>query len=174
VGPHHNPLQQYQDSPGRQRQQRDGYGNSRLVPVSLGALGDGKYLAGREDDHPVEPESPLMAVGAPGPEAPGRLPLDAACLLFGTSARSCWNRYPKSEGEVVANKVNRAFLAKGKNPEKLMRKPAAAEYLDTTERFIERLVAERRIAYYKIGKFVRFTKEDLDAFAESGKIEPVR
>lgn len=40
-----------------------------------------------------------------------------------------------------------------------------AKRLDVTERFIRRLVAERRVRFYKVGRFVRFRPEDLDAVA---------
>ncbi|WP_280461279.1 helix-turn-helix domain-containing protein [Nocardia carnea] len=46
----------------------------------------------------------------------------------------------------------------------------AAEYLGTGVRFVRRLVAERRIVFYKLGNHVRFTAADLDAFAEAGRV----
>ncbi|MET9031109.1 excisionase family DNA-binding protein [Nocardia sp. NPDC004168] len=49
----------------------------------------------------------------------------------------------------------------------------AAEYLGTGERFIRRLVAERRVVFYKVGAHVRFKLADLDAYAEAGKVEPI-
>lgn len=50
----------------------------------------------------------------------------------------------------------------------------AAAYLGTTERFIRRLIAERRIAFHKLGAHVRLALGDLDAFAQAGRVEPVR
>lgn len=47
----------------------------------------------------------------------------------------------------------------------------AAQRLGTTPRFIRRLVAERRIAYTKVGKFVRVASTDLDAFVAAGRVE---
>lgn len=47
----------------------------------------------------------------------------------------------------------------------------AAQYLNVTERFVRRLVAERRVAYHKLGKFVRLRREDLDALLTSGRVE---
>jgi excisionase family DNA binding protein len=41
----------------------------------------------------------------------------------------------------------------------------AADYLNVTVRFVRRLVADRRVRHYKVGKFVRFDPADLDAFA---------
>lgn len=48
----------------------------------------------------------------------------------------------------------------------------AARYLGVTVGFIRRLVHERRLRYYKLGKFVRFRVADLDAFVERGRVEP--
>ncbi|MCP4965341.1 MAG: helix-turn-helix domain-containing protein [bacterium] len=39
----------------------------------------------------------------------------------------------------------------------------AAERLNVSVRFVRRLVAERRVPYLKIGKFVRFDQDDLDS-----------
>jgi excisionase family DNA binding protein len=48
----------------------------------------------------------------------------------------------------------------------------AASRLGTTHRFVRRLVAERRIAYLKIGRHVRISTEDLDAFVAAARVEP--
>ena len=50
---------------------------------------------------------------------------------------------------------------------------AAAAHLGVTEAFVRRLVLERRVRYFKLGKFVRFRTDDLDAFIEAGRHEPV-
>jgi excisionase family DNA binding protein len=47
----------------------------------------------------------------------------------------------------------------------------AARYLATSARHVRRLVAERRLAHHKVGKFVRFRRSDLDGFVESGRVE---
>ena len=49
----------------------------------------------------------------------------------------------------------------------------AAAYLNTSERFIRRLVAERRIAFHHLGRHVRFMVADLEAFVRAGRVEPV-
>lgn len=51
--------------------------------------------------------------------------------------------------------------------------PSACEYLAIPERYMRRLVNERRIRHYKVGKFVRFAPADLDAFMAAGVREPV-
>ena len=48
----------------------------------------------------------------------------------------------------------------------------AAERLGTSPRFIRRLVAERRIAFAKLGKHVRIDAADLDAFVAAGRVAP--
>lgn len=50
----------------------------------------------------------------------------------------------------------------------------AAMYLNTSVRFIRRLIAERRIAFHKVGAHVRLALADLDAFVQAGRVEPVR
>jgi excisionase family DNA binding protein len=48
----------------------------------------------------------------------------------------------------------------------------AAERLNTTPRFVRRLIAERRICFHHIGRHVRITEQDLDAFVAAGRVEP--
>ncbi len=48
----------------------------------------------------------------------------------------------------------------------------AADYLNVSERYVRRLVAERRIAFHKVGHLLRFQAEDLQAFFEAGRVEP--
>ncbi|MFJ5291573.1 helix-turn-helix domain-containing protein [Streptomyces sp. NPDC088348] len=50
----------------------------------------------------------------------------------------------------------------------------AAERLGTGERFVRRLISERRIRYVKIGKYVRIADSVLDAYIEERTVEPVR
>jgi excisionase family DNA binding protein len=51
--------------------------------------------------------------------------------------------------------------------------PEAADYLNTSVRFIRRLIAERRIAFHKVGVHVRLAAADLDAFVQAGRVEPI-
>ena len=48
----------------------------------------------------------------------------------------------------------------------------AAELLGTSPRFIRRLIAERRIAFTKLGRHVRIHRRDLDALVTAGRVEP--
>ena len=49
----------------------------------------------------------------------------------------------------------------------------AAEYLNTSARFVRRLIAERRIAFHHVGRHVRLDRVDLDEFVQAGRVEPV-
>ena len=48
--------------------------------------------------------------------------------------------------------------------------PSQAGGLRTGERFVRRLMAERRISYVKLGKYVRLKQSVLDAFIEAGRV----
>ncbi|WP_224387525.1 helix-turn-helix domain-containing protein [Pseudonocardia sp. ICBG1293] len=49
----------------------------------------------------------------------------------------------------------------------------AAEYLNTSVRFVRRLVAERRIAFHKVGSHVRIAVVDLEHFVRAGRVEAI-
>jgi excisionase family DNA binding protein len=55
--------------------------------------------------------------------------------------------------------------------ESLLTPQEAADRLGTSLRFVRRLVFERRIPFVKIGRHVRITASDLDAFITAGRIE---
>jgi excisionase family DNA binding protein len=55
--------------------------------------------------------------------------------------------------------------------EKLLTVEQAAERLGTPVRFVRRLIAERRIAYVKVGRHVRIGEADLSSFVAAGRIE---
>lgn len=50
----------------------------------------------------------------------------------------------------------------------------AADYLNTSVRFVRRLIEERRIAFHKIGRHVRLHQVDLEAYVNAGRVEPRR
>ncbi|MFT7600102.1 MAG: excisionase family DNA binding protein [Acidimicrobiales bacterium] len=60
------------------------------------------------------------------------------------------------------------------NPAQLLDIDQAADRLNVTPRFIRRLIAQRRIDYLKIGKFIRFNPADLDDWIEAQRIEHTR
>jgi excisionase family DNA binding protein len=49
--------------------------------------------------------------------------------------------------------------------------PAAAEYLGVGERFVRRLIAERRLPHHHLGRHVRIAVCDLQRFVELGRVE---
>lgn len=46
-----------------------------------------------------------------------------------------------------------------------------AERLGTTERFVRRLVCERRIPFHKVGKYVRFDQDDVDQWVAVRRVD---
>jgi excisionase family DNA binding protein len=57
-------------------------------------------------------------------------------------------------------------------PAQLYTVEEAANQLNTTPRFIRRLIAERRIAFTKLGRHIRIPADVLDEFVEAGRVEP--
>lgn len=57
--------------------------------------------------------------------------------------------------------------------ERYLTVPEAAAYLNTGVRFVRRLIAERRIAFHKVGAHVRLAQSDLDAFLKAGRVEAI-
>ena len=55
--------------------------------------------------------------------------------------------------------------------DKLMTFEEAAERLGTTPRHMRRLVLERRIAYRKLGRYVRFHPDDLAEYVAIHRVE---
>ena len=55
--------------------------------------------------------------------------------------------------------------------ERLLTVEEAAGRLGTSLRFVRRLIAERRIAYVKVGRHVRIAEADLVEFVAAGRVE---
>ncbi len=51
--------------------------------------------------------------------------------------------------------------------------PGLANRLGVTERFIRRLIAERRVPFCKIGKFVRFDPVEIEAWLNEQRVDAV-
>lgn len=58
-------------------------------------------------------------------------------------------------------------------PTKYLTVAEAADHLNTSVRFIRRLIAERRIAFHKVGAHVRIAAADLDRFVQAGRVEAI-
>jgi len=50
----------------------------------------------------------------------------------------------------------------------------ASSRLNMSVRYVRRLVTERRIAFHRLGRSVRFRPEDLAAFVDAGRVEPIK
>ncbi|MQA96020.1 MAG: helix-turn-helix domain-containing protein [Streptosporangiales bacterium] len=57
--------------------------------------------------------------------------------------------------------------------ERLLTVEEAAEWLSTSTRFPRRLIAERRIEFVKVGRFVRIPASALREFIAAGLVEPM-
>ena len=57
--------------------------------------------------------------------------------------------------------------------ERLLTIAEAAERLNTSPRFPRRLVAERRIRFVKLGRFVRIPESAIHEFISAGLVEPM-
>jgi excisionase family DNA binding protein len=55
--------------------------------------------------------------------------------------------------------------------DKLLTMEEVAERLNTTPRHVRRLVCERRIAYRKLGRYVRFDPADVDEYIAANRVE---
>jgi excisionase family DNA binding protein len=62
--------------------------------------------------------------------------------------------------------------ANGMSSERLLTVEAAAERMSTSVRFVRRLIAERRIAFVKLGRHVRIAESDIAAYIEAGRVDP--
>jgi excisionase family DNA binding protein len=58
-------------------------------------------------------------------------------------------------------------------PDQLLTVDAAADRLSTSPRFIRRLIAERRIEFVKVGRYVRISESALNDFIDAGRVEPI-
>lgn len=58
-------------------------------------------------------------------------------------------------------------------PASLLDVSQVASRLRVTTRFVRRLVDERRIPFCKIGKFVRFNPDDIDAWIAARRVDSV-
>lgn len=69
------------------------------------------------------------------------------------------------------NRGHSSDFAGGAAPTALMDIAALAERLGVTERFVRRLVDERRIPFLKIGKFIRFDPADVTQWITEQRVD---
>ncbi len=65
------------------------------------------------------------------------------------------------------------ITSNGKAADRLLTVEATAERMSTSVRFVRRLIAERRIAFVKLGRHVRIAEADIDAYIEAGRVDPL-
>jgi excisionase family DNA binding protein len=58
-------------------------------------------------------------------------------------------------------------------PKLLLTVEEAAQHINMSPRYVRRLVAERRIVFYRVGRAVRLAPADLSAHVNSGRVEPI-
>jgi excisionase family DNA binding protein len=58
-------------------------------------------------------------------------------------------------------------------PAEMLTPEAAAERLGTTVRFVRRLIAERRITFFKVGRHVRISSTDIAEYLAAGRVDSV-
>ncbi|MGH4004657.1 MAG: excisionase family DNA-binding protein [Pseudonocardiaceae bacterium] len=58
--------------------------------------------------------------------------------------------------------------------ERMLRVKEAAELLGTGERFVRRLIEERRIEFTKVGRHVRIRRTALLAFIAANTVQPIQ
>ena len=71
-------------------------------------------------------------------------------------------------------KAHRTTEPQQSSSDSLLTVAQAGEYLGTGERFIRRLITERRISYVKVGKYVRLERSALDALVDAGRVHSQR
>ncbi|MGW1989872.1 helix-turn-helix domain-containing protein [Embleya sp. MST-111070] len=65
-------------------------------------------------------------------------------------------------------------MSEKSTPGRLLTVPQAADRLNVGERFVRRLIAERRITFIRIGRHIRISADAVDAFIRAGLVEPGR
>lgn len=58
-------------------------------------------------------------------------------------------------------------------PTELLTIEEAAQPLNMSVRYLRRAVAERRVAFHRLGRSIRFNPADLAAFVQAGRVEPM-
>jgi excisionase family DNA binding protein len=74
--------------------------------------------------------------------------------------------YPQGEAMTITTHVDEVDL-----PRRLLNITELADFLGVNTRHVRRLVAERRIPYLKVGRHLRISSADLEAFVAAGRVE---
>lgn len=71
----------------------------------------------------------------------------------------------------ITAKSAQVSMPTGSNVTELIDVDAAADLLGTPPRFVRRLIAERRIRFYKLGRYVRIDRTDVESFIAASRVE---
>lgn len=100
-----------------------------------------------------------------------RLPIDTSVTQF-VSAESS---EPDIDFDTKQHKLHHSSKKQSRGSEgargALLDIPGVARALAVTPRHVQRLVAERRIPFLKVGRFVRFDPGELDLWLEQQRVE---
>jgi excisionase family DNA binding protein len=82
-------------------------------------------------------------------------------------------RHTEGEHPMPAVRVRNCVPTAPALPEGLLTIDEAAALIKMSPRYVRRLVTERRIVFYRLGRAVRFAPTDLTAFVQAGRVEPM-
>jgi excisionase family DNA binding protein len=68
--------------------------------------------------------------------------------------------------------TDQASMLAGSTYDPLLTVPQVADRLNTSERYVRRLIEERRIEFVRIGRKIRITGSVVDALIERGRVHP--
>ena len=68
--------------------------------------------------------------------------------------------------------TDQASVLAGSTYDPLLTVPQVADRLNTSERYVRRLIEERRIEFVRIGRKIRITGSVVDALIERGRVHP--
>jgi len=71
----------------------------------------------------------------------------------------------------ITAKSTHVSMPTGDDVTELLDVAAAADLSSTPTRFVRRLIAERRISFYKLGRYVRIDRTDVEAFIAASRVE---
>jgi excisionase family DNA binding protein len=112
-----------------------------------------------------------MGVPVPDPRVPDRTPAERELidtLLLVT------DELRQLREQLAGDAIPKSVEATTTGDPQVVDVNGAAAYVGVPVSLIRRLVAERRVVFYKVGRRVMFRRADLDQFIEDGRREPGR
>ena len=79
-----------------------------------------------------------------------------------------------SEMDIQARRAEPAKAVEETGRDGLLDVAGLADHLGVSERFVRRLVDQRRIPFHKIGKYVRFRPDEVSVWVSRCKVEALR